>query len=115
MDFAQAAVTLGVDRGLSAFHRYGFQTRNGLSTFATPLERIAVRRNARADLLADIDQWLDRLRQKAGPQANPAAPAAPSSRALNQLERSILSIYVATIHRIACKSYSLLLAVWSER
>jgi CRISPR-associated protein Csx17 len=91
VDFAQAAVTLGVDRGLSAFHRYGFQTRNGLSTFATPLERIAIRYNARADLLADIDPWLERLRQKAGPQANPEAPASVS-RALNQLERSVLDL-----------------------
>lgn len=91
VDFAIAAVTLGVDRGIAAFQRYGFLVRNGLSNFATPLERIAVRRNARADLLADIDQWLDRLRQKAGPQANPAAPAS-ISRALNQLERSILDL-----------------------
>ena len=91
VDFARAAVTLGVDRGIVAFQRYGFQVRNGLAYFATPLERIAVRRNARADLLADIDQWLDRLRQKAGPQANPEAPASVS-RALNQLERSILDL-----------------------
>jgi CRISPR-associated protein Csx17 len=91
VDFARAAVTLGVDRGIAAFHRYGFQVRNGLAYFATPLERVTVRRNVRADLLADIDQWLDRLRQKAGPQANPAAPASVS-RALNQLERNILDL-----------------------
>ena len=28
VDFAQAAVTLGVDRGIAAFQRYGFQVRN---------------------------------------------------------------------------------------
>ncbi|HEY4302013.1 MAG TPA: type I-U CRISPR-associated protein Csx17, partial [Candidatus Didemnitutus sp.] len=59
VDFAQAAVTLGVDRGIAAFQRYGFQVRNGLAYFATPLERVIVRRNARADLLADIEQWHD--------------------------------------------------------
>lgn len=91
VDFAMAVVTLGVDRGITAFQRYGLLVRNGLSNFATPLERVVVRRNARADLLADIDQWLDRLRQKAGPQANPEAPASVS-RALNQLERSILDL-----------------------
>jgi len=91
VDFARAAVTLGVDRGIVAFQRYGFQVRNGLAYFATPLERIVVRRNARVDLLSDIDQWLDRLRQKAGPQAIPEAPASVS-RSLNQLERSILDL-----------------------
>ncbi len=89
--FAQAVVTLGVDRGLSAFQRYGFQVRNGLAYFATPLERVLVRRDTRADLLADIEQWHDRLRQKAGPKANPAPPASVA-RALNLLERRILEL-----------------------
>jgi len=91
VDFAQAVVTLGVDRGFSAFQRYGFQVRNGLSHFATPLERLVVRRNQRADLLADIEVWHDRLRQKAGPKANPEPPASVA-RALNQLERRILEV-----------------------
>lgn len=91
VDFAQAAVTLGVDRGITAFQRYGFQVRNGLAYFATPLERVAVRRNTRADLLADIEQWHDRLRQKAATSANSNAPASVT-RALNQLERRILEL-----------------------
>lgn len=90
VDFAQAAVTLGVDRGIAAFQRYGFLVRNGLAYFATPLERIAVRRNTRADLLADIEQWHDRLRQKAA-TTNSNAPASVT-RALNQLERRILDL-----------------------
>jgi CRISPR-associated protein Csx17 len=89
VDFAQAAVTLGVDRGIAAFQRYGFQVRNGLSYFATPLERVIVRRNARADLLADIEHWHDRLRQKAGPTQDAPASAA---RALNILERRIVEL-----------------------
>lgn len=91
VDFAQAAVTLGVDRGIAAFQRYGFQVRNGLAYFATPLNRVVVRRNASADLLSDIDQWHDRLRQKAGPQANPAAPASVA-RGLNRFERAVLDL-----------------------
>lgn len=91
VDFSQAAVTLGVDRGITAFHRYGFQVRNGLAYFATPLERVIVRRNARADLLADIEHWHDRLRQKSGPRANPTPPASVA-RALNQLERRIIEL-----------------------
>ncbi|MDB6031545.1 MAG: hypothetical protein JWM16_1883 [Verrucomicrobiales bacterium] len=91
VDFARAAVSLGVDRGISAFQRYGFQVRNGLAYFATPLARVAVQRNGAVDLLSDIDQWYERLRQKAGAQANPAAPAA-IARSLNELERAILEL-----------------------
>jgi len=91
VDFAQAAVTLGVDRGITAFQRFGFQVRNGLAYFATPLERVIVRRNARVDLLTDIEHWHDRLRQKAGPQANPDPPASVV-RALNLLEIRIVEL-----------------------
>jgi CRISPR-associated protein Csx17 len=91
VDFAQAAVTLGVDRGIGAFQRYGFQVRNGLAYFATPLERVLVRRNTRADLLADVEHWHDRLRQKASASARSNAPASVT-RALSQLERRILEL-----------------------
>lgn len=86
VDFARAAVSLGVDRGIAAFQRYGFQVRNGLAYFATPLDRVQVRRNSRVDVLVDIDQWHDRLRGKA------ADGPASVSRALNAIERSILDL-----------------------
>lgn len=91
VDFVQAAVTFGVDRGITAFQRYGFQVRNGLAYFATPLERVIVRRNERADLLVDIEHWHDRVRQKAGPRANPEPPASVA-RALLHLERRIIEL-----------------------
>lgn len=90
VDFARAIVTLGVDRGLSGFQRYGFQVRNGLSYFATPLDRVVARRNAAADLLSEIDPWLARFRDKAGPSAK-QVPASVA-RALNQLESCILDL-----------------------
>ncbi len=90
VDFTRAVVTLGVDRGLSAFQRFGFQVRNGLAYFATPLERVVVRRNARADLLSEADGWMARLRDKAGPTAK--QPPASVSRALHQLEGRILEL-----------------------
>ncbi len=90
IDFTRAAVTLGVDRGLSSFQRYGFCQRNGKNYFATPLERVVVRRNARADLLGEVDTWLTRLRGKAGPTAK--QPPASVARALNQLEVRILEL-----------------------
>ncbi len=84
VDFTRAVVTVGVDRGLSAFQRYAFLARNGLSYYAVPLEKVAVRRNARADLLSDIDHWLERFRAKAS-----TAPASVS-RALHQLDAKIV-------------------------
>jgi CRISPR-associated protein Csx17 len=90
VDFARAVVSLGVDRGLAAFQRYGFQVRNGLAYFATPLGRFAVRRNARADLLSEADRWLDNFRRIAGP-SNDQVPAG-ITRTLNQLENRILDL-----------------------
>jgi len=90
VDFARAIVSLGVDRGLSEFQRFGFQVRNGLAYFATPLGRFAVRRNARADLLSEVDGWLDTLRQIAGPNAK-QVPASVAS-ALRQLEDRIFDL-----------------------
>jgi CRISPR-associated protein Csx17 len=83
VDFARAAVSLGVDRGIAAFQRYGFQVRNGLAYFATPLDRVRVRRNAHSDLLSDLDAWHGRLRSK--------ADDAPASvlRGLNGIERRV--------------------------
>lgn len=86
VDFARAAVSFGVDRGIVAFQRFGFQVRNGLAYFATPLDRVVVHRNASVDLLTDIDPWYDRLRQKA------ADGPASISRALNTIERSMIDL-----------------------
>ena len=88
VDFARAVATLGVDRGISAFQRYGFQVRNGLAYFATPLERVIVRRNQLASqLLAPIDDWLEKFRRAA------RADGAPSSvqRAARALEAAIIA------------------------
>jgi CRISPR-associated protein Csx17 len=91
VDFAQAAVTLGVDRGITAFQRYALLERNGQSSFATPLGKFLVCRNARADLLADIHRWITRLRMKTDPGAKPRAPNAVGS-AFNLVERRIVEL-----------------------
>ena len=88
VDFARAVVCLGVDRGISAFQRYGFQVRNGLAYFATPLDRPLVRRNQKVDLLNEIDAWLQSFRGKAISQNAPSSVAS----ALRQLESAILSL-----------------------
>jgi CRISPR-associated protein Csx17 len=91
VDFARAVVGLGVDRGLEEFQRYGFQVRNGLSYFATPLTRIAVKRDASTDLLNDIDSWLSRYRSAATKDTAPAS----ARRALSTLETAIVDLCVS--------------------
>lgn len=90
VDFARAAVTVGVDRGIAQFQRYGFQVRNGKSYFATPLDRIKVQPNPKANLLSKMDLWLSKLRAKAGPKAK-KAPAS-ITRALLNIESRIFDL-----------------------
>lgn len=90
VDFARAIVTLGVDRGLDAFERLGFQIRNGRSFFATPLGRFLAHRNAPAHLLGEIDRWLDRFRTAAGPRAEQVPTSV--GRALRHLETRIFEL-----------------------
>lgn len=87
VDFARAVAALGVDRGLIAFQRYGFQVRNGLAYFATPLGRHPVRRLRGALLLEEIDPWLSRFRRHAVKATAPASVA----RAVRQLDEAILA------------------------
>jgi CRISPR-associated protein Csx17 len=91
VDFARAVVGMGVERGLDEFQRYGFQVRNGLSYFATPLTRITTRKNAGVDLLSDVDVWLDRYRRAATKDGAPASVR----RALSVLEARIMDLCVS--------------------
>lgn len=87
VDFAMAVASLGVDRGIREFQRFGFHVRNGLAYFATPLQRLTVRRdNVIADLLAPCDAWISRFLPKA------KSDTAPGSirRAARRLEGAIL-------------------------
>ncbi len=86
LDFARAVATLGVDRGIASFVRYGFLVRNGLAFLATPLGRFQVRRHRAVGHLQEVDLWLDRFRSRAR-----TAPASVA-RALRSLESAILSL-----------------------
>jgi len=89
VDFARAIAAVGIDRGVSAFQRYGFQQRNGLSYFAVPLGRFNVRANPGAEeLLSPIDGWIDRFRRSATSKTAPAS----AGRALRLIESAILNL-----------------------
>jgi CRISPR-associated protein Csx17 len=88
IDFARAVASLGVDRGISEFQRYGFHVRNGLAYFATPLQRLRVHRDpVTADLLAACDGWIQRFLPKASSANTPGSVA----RAARRLEAAILA------------------------
>lgn len=57
LDLARSLATLGVDRGIIGFVRHGFLERNGLATFAVPLGRVEVKRQAGAVVLGQLDGW----------------------------------------------------------
>lgn len=90
VDFARAIASLGVDRGINSFYRYGFQVRNGLAYFATPLGRWDVQYRQEVDLINEsgLSSWLDSFRRAGG------TDRAPNSirRALNKVEDCIMYV-----------------------
>jgi CRISPR-associated protein Csx17 len=74
LDFARAAATLGVNRGVAAFQRFGFLQRSGKAYVAAPMSRVRVQHNPRADLLNDLDRgaWLQSFRRYARGNNAPA-------------------------------------------
>lgn len=89
VDFALAVASLGVDRGIAEFQRFAFLVRNGLAYFATPLQRVRVRRDrVAADLLAACDGWLTRFRFEG-----------KKDRAPNYIRRSVARLESAILAR----------------
>lgn len=82
LDFARAVARLGVDRGISSFQRFGFLMRSGKAFLATPLARVAVRRNPHADLIDDLEQhdWLAQVQPYARDDKAPGALRAAAIR-----------------------------------
>ena len=61
IQFAEAASSLGVDRGITGFMRYSLLKRRGDSYIALPAGKFAVQDRREVDLLQDLDPLLDRL------------------------------------------------------
>ncbi len=75
LEFARAVAQLGINRGIRSFQRYGFLKRQGKNFLATPLSRIAVRRNSDADLIAELERrnWLASVQRYARDENAPNA------------------------------------------
>ena len=90
LDFARAVAQLGVNRGIQSFQRYGFLKRQGKNFLATPLSRIAVRRNPDADLIAELEHrnWLASVQRYARDENSPNAFRA----AAHQLDTALFAL-----------------------
>jgi CRISPR-associated protein Csx17 len=74
LDFVRAIAKLGVDRGIKSFQRYAFVMRSGKAYLATPLNRISVQRNPKADLIDNLDRsgWLSDFKRLSKGNTAPA-------------------------------------------
>lgn len=77
LDVVRALAQLGVDRGIGSFQRYAFLMRSGKAYLATPLNRLAVRRNPASEVLDELDRgsWLSRFRRLARNKDRPGRVA----------------------------------------
>lgn len=87
LDFAEAAVNLGVDRGITAFQRMALLLRNGRSFLAVALDQVAVRQFPGSDLLRDpaLTYWVEQFGRLATGSGTPEA----WRRAYRQLEQAL--------------------------
>ena len=63
LDFSRAVGTLGVDRGITAFERYGFLKRRGDNRIALPAGKIPVRFKPQLEIFTELDPILSRVDQ----------------------------------------------------
>lgn len=63
-DFARGVASLGAERGLSGFQRFGIVERKGLAYMSSSLGRVVpdASRVKEINLFTDIDEWLSRIR-----------------------------------------------------
>jgi CRISPR-associated protein Csx17 len=65
MEFANAAASLGVDRGITAFVRYNLLKRRGDSYIALPTGRFPVHYRSTADLIRGLSPFIERANSAA--------------------------------------------------
>ena len=85
--FVRAIAGLGTERGVGSFQRFGFLQRTGLDgVFAVPIGRFATKPEPKANVLFDLDHWLERLRSVATGRNAPTGLGA----ALRQVNQAII-------------------------
>ncbi|MGH8870669.1 MAG: type I-G CRISPR-associated protein Cas8g1/Csx17 [Acidimicrobiia bacterium] len=69
LDFVRAAHSLGVDRGIDQFVRHSIGVRFGDANLAVPIGRVRVAERHGVPVMAQLDNWLSRLRRLTNPSA----------------------------------------------
>lgn len=95
VDAALAIASVGSDRRIAAFQRYGFVQRQGLAYLAAPLGRRSVKPNPQSALATDLEMggWLNDVRKAARNDRIPAR----FSAAVRMLEDSLFALVDAEI------------------
>ncbi len=88
IEFAEAAASLGVDRGVSEFVRYSLLKRRGDSYIALPAGRFPVCAREESDLIRQLDPILARLDSFLG-RFRPAGPPARLAAARRGIDEAI--------------------------
>lgn len=63
LDFARAASSLGVDRGIASFQRHSFLERHGQDMIAVPTSALKVLSRPEVPVLGQLDRWLSQVRR----------------------------------------------------
>lgn len=90
VDFARAVRRLGVDRGITAFQRFGYMKRNGQAYLAASLGRWDVPRrpSGQVGLIDDIDAWFGGFERLARGKTAPAS----LDRAARRIREAIMGV-----------------------
>jgi CRISPR-associated protein Csx17 len=72
-DLARAVASLGVERGINSFSRYGFVKRKGDGYISANLGMVDVHYRDHAHLLTEVDPWLVRFRRLARDDNTPTS------------------------------------------
>lgn len=88
LDFARAAGSLGVARGIEAFERYAILERAGQSSLAVPAGRVSVSERPSAKAVQSIGPWLDAVLRFGNRDTCPSAIQV----AIHRLERTAFQL-----------------------
>ncbi len=98
LEFARAASSLGISRGVGAFARYGFVMRAGKAYLAAPLGTLDVSSYAAdgVELIRDLDtgNWLSRVRRLVRAKGTPVR----ARTAVKKLEDALFSMSGARVN-----------------
>lgn len=88
LDFVRAISSLGVDRGIDSFVRYGRLKRQGsgknANALAIPLGTFKVRQQKYVNLIEELDNWLNVLRDKCSSKESVAVRYSSNLRSIEE-------------------------------